>query len=323
MSLQPARVRHHLADVVAFAEVAAAWLVKAPAVLAERLVAAGPSRMRNDYLRCLVGEYAPASGHAAVRTMSEVASMYLLVGEAERRAVAERAVVDNMKEAYVSLGPRAVIVHTDLRNAYNEAWRRTIIQRHIDCSPLHPAIPVLLASLSTDSFLLVDDRSAPMRSEDGVQQGRPLATTSFFVAIHPEVHECDSTLVTYGAARFNADDGYFVGLPAHVRAALHAFRTSITASVGLEVRFNKMHAYMADMEAARREAPVDIHRVSRALDGHHGIPVLNVPLGSAGYVHAYMGGKAEELQEEVDDSLSKLMYAKPRRRYTFAFHHHA
>eukprot|EP00873_Tetraselmis_striata_P010399 jgi/Tetstr1/430663/TSEL_020456.t1 len=40
-------------------------------------VAAGPSGMRNEYLRCLVGEYAPASGHAAVRAMSEVASMYL------------------------------------------------------------------------------------------------------------------------------------------------------------------------------------------------------------------------------------------------------
>eukprot|EP00873_Tetraselmis_striata_P008868 jgi/Tetstr1/429132/TSEL_019094.t1 len=99
-------------------------------------VAAGPSGMRNEYLRCLVGEYAPASGPAAVRAISEVASMYLqgrlpgwfnqlfasarlvapvkklgegrapdvrhvAVGEAERRA-AERAVVDNMKEAYVS-----------------------------------------------------------------------------------------------------------------------------------------------------------------------------------------------------------------------------
>eukprot|EP00873_Tetraselmis_striata_P033281 jgi/Tetstr1/453545/TSEL_040513.t1 len=35
-SLQPARVRHHPADVVAFAEAAAAWLAKARAVLAER-----------------------------------------------------------------------------------------------------------------------------------------------------------------------------------------------------------------------------------------------------------------------------------------------
>eukprot|EP00873_Tetraselmis_striata_P013523 jgi/Tetstr1/433787/TSEL_002413.t1 len=323
-------------------------------------VAAGPSGRRNEYLRCLVGEYAPASGPAAVRAMSEVASMYLqgrlpgwfnrlfasarlvapvkklgegrapdvrpvAVGEAERRA-SERAVVDNMKEAYVSvlapsqlgvgipsgdsvlihgvrliaekLGPRAVIVHTDLRNAYNEAWRRTIIQRHIDCSPLHPVIPALLASLSTDSYLVVDDRSAPLRSEDGVQHGAPLATTSFCVAIHPEVHQCDTTLeVNDGAARFNADDGFSVGLPEHVWPALHAFRTSIKASAGLEVRFDKMQAYNADMEAARREAPADIEWPG--LDGHHGIAVLNVPLGSPEYVQAYMRGKAEELREEA------------------------
>eukprot|EP00873_Tetraselmis_striata_P005867 jgi/Tetstr1/426131/TSEL_016459.t1 len=73
--------------------------------------------------------------------------------------------------------------------------------------------------------------------------------------------------VTYGAARFNAEDGFLVGLPEHVWWALHAFRTSIKASVGLEVRFDKMHAYNADMEAAQREAPVDIEWPE--LDGHH------------------------------------------------------
>eukprot|EP00873_Tetraselmis_striata_P040610 jgi/Tetstr1/460874/TSEL_006032.t1 len=280
-------------------------------------VAAGPSGMRNEYLRCLL---------------------------------AERAVVDNMNEAYVSvlapsqlgvgislgdsmlihgvqliaekLGPRAVIVHTDLRNAYNEAWRRTIIQRHIDCSPLHHVIPALLASLSTDSYLVMDDRSATLRSEDGVQQGASLATTSCCVAIHPEVQQCDSTLeVTDGAERFNADDGFLVGLPEHVWPALHAFRTSIKASVGLEVSFDKMQAYIADMEAAQREASPDIEWPQQ--DGHHGIAVLNVPLGSPEYVHAYMRGKAEELREEVDASLSKLLFSQSGRRYTHALHHHA
>eukprot|EP00873_Tetraselmis_striata_P038500 jgi/Tetstr1/458764/TSEL_045148.t1 len=67
------------------------------------------------------------------------------------------------------LGPRAGIVHTNLRHACNEAWRRTIIQRHIDCSPFHPVIHALVASLSTDGLLLVvDDRPAPMWSERGV-----------------------------------------------------------------------------------------------------------------------------------------------------------
>eukprot|EP00873_Tetraselmis_striata_P024008 jgi/Tetstr1/444272/TSEL_032164.t1 len=244
------------------------------------------------------------------------------VGEAKRRA-AGRAVVDNMKEAYMSvlapshlgvgisagdsvlihrarliaekLGQRAIIAHTDFRRAYNEVWCRTIIKRQINWSSLHHVIPALLAYLFTDSFLLVDDRSAPLQSEDGVQHAAPLATTSFCVAIHPKVEECGKALdVTYGAARFNADDVYFVGLPEHVWPAHHAFRTSIKASMGLEVRFDKMHAYNADMEAARREAPVDVEWPE--LDGHRGIPVLNLPLGSPGYVHAYMSGKAEVLK---------------------------
>eukprot|EP00873_Tetraselmis_striata_P026725 jgi/Tetstr1/446989/TSEL_034447.t1 len=269
MSLQPARVRRHPADVVAFAEVA----TTAPGWFNPGL----PGWFNRLFASARLVALVKKLGEGRASDVRHVA-----VGEAERRA-AERAVVDNMKEAYVSvlapsqlgvgipasdsmlihvvrliaekLGPRAVIVHTDLRNAYNQAWRRTIIQRHIGCSLLHPVIPALLASPSTDSYLVVDDRSAPLRSEDGVQQGAPLATTSFCVAIHPK------------------------------------------ASVGLEVRFDKMHAYMADMEAVRREAPADIEWPE--LDGHHGIAVLNVPLGSPEYVHAYMRGKAEELREEA------------------------
>eukprot|EP00873_Tetraselmis_striata_P040588 jgi/Tetstr1/460852/TSEL_006012.t1 len=282
--------------------------------LKQHVAVGRPSGMRNEYLRCLLSELAPASGHAAARALLEVASMYLQVGESERRR-AERAVVDNMKEAYVvsvlapsqldvgistgdsmiitgvhliaeKLGLRAVIVYTDFRNTYH-AWSRIIIQRHIDCSPLHHVIPALQASLSADSYMLVDDRSAHLRSDDGVQHGAPLATTCFCVAIHPEVQQCDSTSeVTDGAARFNADDGYSVGLPEHIWPALiHSFRTSIKESVGLEARFDKMHAYSADMEAARRMAPADIEWPE--LDGHHDIPVLNLPLGSPGYVEAF------------------------------------
>eukprot|EP00873_Tetraselmis_striata_P009613 jgi/Tetstr1/429877/TSEL_019742.t1 len=36
-----------------------------------------------------------------------------------------------------------------------------------------------------------------------------------------------------------------------------------------------------------------------------------------------MRGKAEELQEEVDASLSKLLFPKPIHRYIPALHHHA
>eukprot|EP00873_Tetraselmis_striata_P026403 jgi/Tetstr1/446667/TSEL_034188.t1 len=76
-------------------------------------------------------------------------------------------------------------------------------------------------------------------------------------------------------------------MPEHVWPALHVFRTTIKASVGLDVRFDKMHAYSrADMEAARRDAPADIEWPE--LEGHHGIRFLNVPLRSPGYMHVYI-----------------------------------
>eukprot|EP00873_Tetraselmis_striata_P036280 jgi/Tetstr1/456544/TSEL_043266.t1 len=194
-------------------------------------VAAGPSGMRNEYLRCLVGEYAPASGPAAVRAMSEVASMYLqgrMPGWFNRLFASARLVAPVKK---LGEGRAPDVRHV----AVGEAERR-VAERAV-----------------ADNM-----------------KGAPLATTSFCVAIHPEVQQCDTTLeVNDGAARFNANDGFLVGIPEHVWPALHAFRASIKASVGLEVRFDKMHAYNADMEAARREAPADIEWPE--LDGHHGI----------------------------------------------------
>eukprot|EP00873_Tetraselmis_striata_P019468 jgi/Tetstr1/439732/TSEL_028151.t1 len=204
-------------------------------------VAAGTSGMRNEYLRCLVGEYALASGPAAVYAISEVTPMYLQVGEAERRA-AERAVVDNMKEAYVSV-----------------------------LAPSQLGVGISAG----DSMLSIASGSSP----------RSLAHV-------PSLFTPTTLEVTDGAARFNADDGFLVGIPEHVWPALHAFRTSIKASVGLEVRFDKMQAYIADMEAARREAPADIEWPE--LDGHHGIAVLSVPLGSPEYVHAYIRRRSYE-----------------------------
>eukprot|EP00873_Tetraselmis_striata_P027283 jgi/Tetstr1/447547/TSEL_034926.t1 len=69
-------------------------------------VAAGPSGTRNEYFRCLVGKYAPASGHAAVR-----ASM-------GRSQGGGAAVVDNMKEDNVSvLAPSQLGVGTSAANS--------------------------------------------------------------------------------------------------------------------------------------------------------------------------------------------------------------
>eukprot|EP00873_Tetraselmis_striata_P028849 jgi/Tetstr1/449113/TSEL_036325.t1 len=233
---------------------------------------------------------------------------HVAVGEAERRAL------DNMKEAYVSvlalsqlnvgisarddyvlihgvrliaekLSRRAVIVHTELRNAYNESMR-------------HGATPSSNAtSIALVLYTLSSRRSWPPsprlrfcswtigphlcgRMMAYVQYGTPLATTSLCIAIHyDEVQGCDITLeVIDGAARFNADDRFLVGLPERVWSAIYAFSTSIKAAVWLQVRVDKMHTYNADMEAAWHEVPPDIEWPE--LDGHHGFSVLIMLLGS-------------------------------------------
>eukprot|EP00873_Tetraselmis_striata_P038897 jgi/Tetstr1/459161/TSEL_004607.t1 len=137
------------------------------------------------------------------------------------------------------------------------------------------------------------------RSEVGVQHGarrwpRHPAAWRFTPKWSWRSHTLE---VICGAARFDADDGYLVGLPEHDWPALHAFRSSTKAFVGLE------------------ELP--------KLDGHYVIAV-NVPPGSLGYVHAYLRrGKAEELHEEVDASMCTLISVKPNRRHTHTMHRRA
>eukprot|EP00873_Tetraselmis_striata_P009511 jgi/Tetstr1/429775/TSEL_019642.t1 len=65
-----------------------------------------------------------------------------------------------------------------------------------------------------------------------------------------------------------------------------------------------MHAYITDMEAARREAPADIEWPE--LDGHHGIPVLN---DMAGYwLHNCLPSEVEAFAEAVDATVLTASY---------------
>eukprot|EP00873_Tetraselmis_striata_P000874 jgi/Tetstr1/421138/TSEL_012181.t1 len=61
-----------------------------------------------------------------------------------------------------------------------------------------------------------------------------------------------------------------------------------------------MHAYIADMEAVRREAPADIEWSE--LDSHHGIPVLNRCMQhKAGYwLRNCLPSEVEAFAEAVD-----------------------
>ena len=55
----------------------------------------------------------------------------------------------------------------------------------------------------------------------------------------------------------------------------------------------KTKAYSANMTAAQVGAPPGIEW--QHLDGHYGLEVLGVPLGSEGYISRFLAGKAAEV----------------------------
>eukprot|EP00873_Tetraselmis_striata_P011584 jgi/Tetstr1/431848/TSEL_021339.t1 len=346
MSLQPARVRPPPADMVTFAEVAAAWLAKARAVVAGRQA----SRARYSPPPTRPSPVGDGVGWGAVDHLSDVDMVHM---PAEMSM--ETAVPIDFQEAWAEaqrcVNERVVVavVEADDPVVLDKAlkWKYMLPQlllkargrgaRAAAATSLGVALPRIRRAahdrtrrlpgwfnrLFASTRLMAHVKKL---GEGGAPDVRPVAVgeaerRAAERAVVDNMKHAYVPMLALSQLGVGISAGNSRLIHGHVWPALHAFRTSIKAPVGLEVRFDKMHAYNAGMEAAWREAPADIKWPE--LDGHHGIPVLNVPLGWQGYVHAYMRGKAEELREEVDASLSKLLSAKPSRRYTHAMNHHA
>ena len=65
---------------------------------------------------------------------------------------------------------------------------------------------------------------------------------------------------------------------------LERLRVSFLQEVGLVLQLHKVEAYNANIEHARVGAPPGIKWPE--FNGHHGISILNVPLGLDKYIHS-------------------------------------
>ena len=218
------------------------------------------------------------------------------------------------------IGPRAVVVQTDLRNAYNEISRASIFSTLMSRPCLAGAVHPFRAAMSTEAFLVVGGRANLVASSEGVQQGDPLSTGAFCQAIHEYVRQADATLAAKGGAcRFFADDGCLVGLPEDVWPVLARLTEDLRRHTGLEMQLSKVEAYSADLHGARAGAPEGIQWPT--LDGHHGMSLLNVPVcGSPEYVAAYLRRKAEDVGASIRTVVDKLTGQTSEGRQ---LHHHA
>jgi hypothetical protein len=258
----------------------------------------------------------------------------LAVGDALRRA-AERAVLHAFTPAYRAalypqqlavgvscgaeelihglrllrekLGPRAVCVRIDLRNAYNMILRAIVILRHQEHPELAGLVVTLLTFLSPESFLMVNGHADVVTSAEGVQQGAPLSTAAFCLAIQPEVRMVDELLARHGgAARFMSDDGYLVGYPEDVWPALNRLAEALKTNTGCDLQLAKTMAYSEDMEGAMVGAPPGVQWP--AIEGHHGMEVLNVPVfGDEIFIAASLARKGGEVSSHIRDVLAPLL----------------
>ena len=209
------------------------------------------------------------------------------------------------------LGDDAVAVHLDVRNAYNTLRRLAILRRHQQIPDLADVMPTLAAP-GSETSLVVDGSVGLVSSAEGIQQGSPLSTPDFCVSIHPEVVEADAALSAKGGAvRFYADDGYLIGLPEDVWHVFRRLREALLAALDLHVHDDdKTKAYSKNMEHAQEGAPPGIEW--QQMDGHYGLEVLGVPLGSEGYISRFLAAKAAEVVAHIESTVTDLLNGASR-----------
>ena len=257
-------------------------------------------------LRC-VTERTVMECHADVYR-AHLAPQQLAVGVANGDGI----LVHGIRLLMEKLGDDAVAVHLDVKNAYNDVRRVALLRRHQNIPDLADVMPTLIAALGSEASLVVDGRVGLVSSAEGIQQGSPLSTPDFCVSIHPEVIAADAELSAKGGAvRFYADDGYLVGLPADVWPVFRRLQEALFAALDLHVHDDtKTKAYSVNMAAAQVGAPPGIER--QHLDGHYGLEVLGVPLGSEGYISRFLAAKAAEVVSHIDSTVTDLLNGASR-----------
>lgn len=209
--------------------------------------------------------------------------------------------------------PDWVVVKIDLRNAFNEIARATVLARLNADPALRSLVPMVWAVSSPASpvFLAACDLAqAPFRSEEGMRQGDAAASAAFCVGIHPEVRALDAELAASGgAARFDMDDGYAVGHPDVVFPAILAFAERV-AHLGLELQLHKCTYYSVAGDMSVHPArppnldPGSIQLQSGAVG--YGLDVAGVPVGDDIYVAATLDCRAEESVSKIQTITSQL-----------------
>ena len=271
---------------------------------------------------------------AAAAQCKEAAAEYLSPQQVAVGVPSGISVLVHAVRLALEANPGQVVVKCDLKNAFNEVQRATMIDRVLH-SPVKAIAPLLHALYKHNTHIYINKNGGRLRggaegdSQEGAQQGCALAAMAFCIAIHPEVLRLDERLrETGGFVICDMDDVYAVGAPDTVFQAVAGFAEDVRA-IGLELVPRKSICYSPRL---REQLEVDPHRlqhlsactVGRAgtdqEEAAYGMVVAGVPVGDAAFVAQHMDGVTGGIVSKVKKTVSMLQHRSPQALHTLIFY---
>ena len=192
--------------------------------------------------------------------------------------------------------PNFIVVKIDMKNAFNEVARASIIEALQEDPSLSHLAWHAAATLAPSCGLESSGRRWGSSSE-GTAQGDPLSAPYFNVAWQKYVRILNSTLAEHGGmAKFGMDDGYAIGPPDVVFPAIEQFAADVQGQCLLVWEKTKTEVFSWD-GIVPLNATAGLTRAGTTINGvfEPGFLCYGVPVGTDIYVEHMLHEKLTEI----------------------------
>ncbi|EJK64395.1 hypothetical protein THAOC_14871, partial [Thalassiosira oceanica] len=222
-------------------------------------------------------------------------------------------------QASLEARPDFCAIQGDLKNGYNEVKRESVLASVRERPELHDTLAYFFKLLEPKSYVGMGSgtnvSSAPFRIEEGVQQGAVESLYMFGLSVNKPYRRARARLAEGGGAiTAIVDDHYLLAKPRLAFQVLESLKADLQLTCGLELQPRKSAAYINeafrddDFEAMRVAAGIPdsllLDRDGEPVLVHgqqvRGITVCNIPVGSAGFVDAYLTRKQASIIGDND-----------------------
>ena len=217
------------------------------------------------------------------------------------------ALFTRLVEGVLQVHPEFIAWKLDLKNAFNEEARRSVLEV-LEATPSLAHLVSFAATILAPVCALEAGGKTWGWAAEGLVQGDTSSGDFFTIALQPDLVALDMACRQGGGlARAGHDDVVAQGPPAVVIPAVLEFMIKIKSRCGLQVQLSKSQIFSWD-GLLPAEAPQDVELAGKMVDGNFevGFNCYGVPMGTPAYRTSELREKAEVIvadAEKVEDLL--------------------